>query len=116
MWITSEAPMKGQAATGGRPANASIGRPIADPSRWMRAVSSALSVLDLTRAFQPACKRAPNSTAAATPHVSVTRGLRAVGPRLERDRLAWATPMIGGRPVHHAPGVAGGRRIKRPRV
>ena len=57
---------QGQAAAGGQPSTSTSGMATTEPSRWISAVSSALSWLDLTSAFQPACSRAPNSTAATT--------------------------------------------------
>ena len=46
--------MNGQAAAGGQPTNSSNGNAIKEPTRWITAVSSALSGLDFTSAFQPA--------------------------------------------------------------
>src|SRR5688572_12105453 len=42
-----------------------------EPIRWITAVSSALSGLDFTIAFQLACSSAPNSTAATTGQVRI---------------------------------------------
>src|SRR6185369_14120603 len=71
MWMTTEDRMKGQEAACGQPTTRAIGRATSEPSRWITAVSRALSLLDLTSAFQLACSSAPNSTAATTGQVSV---------------------------------------------
>src|SRR3982751_291158 len=69
MWINTEAPIKGQASTRGRPTNSTSGKASTDPIRWMTAMSMDLSALDLTKAFQPAWSSAPNSTAQSTGQV-----------------------------------------------
>src|SRR6476469_5900027 len=64
MWIVTEHRMNGHALAGGQPTTSTRGKATSEPIRWITAVSSALSVLDFTRAFQLACSSAPNSTAA----------------------------------------------------
>ena len=66
--------MYGQAALDGQPTHKASGSATNEPSKWMSAVSSALSVLDLTRAFQLACSSAPKSTAATTPQPRLMTG------------------------------------------
>src|SRR6185369_810430 len=101
MWITTDDAMKGQEAAGGKPTTKAMGKATSEPSRWITAVSRALSLLDLTSAFQLACSRAPNSTAATTGQVRViqcpasqlacisqgaaARALQVVGQRRRRE-------------------------------
>ena len=63
--------MKGQASGLGQPSHSTSGSARMQPSTWISTVSSALSLLDLTSAFQLACSRAPNSTARTMGQVRV---------------------------------------------
>ncbi len=67
-----DATMNGHASAGGQPTSMTSGTARNEASRLISAVSSALSVLDFTSAFQLACKSAPNSTAMTTGQVSST--------------------------------------------
>src|SRR5688572_23962766 len=74
MWITIDAATNGITIVGG-PSSSSGGSATMLPRKCTSAVSSSLSPLDLTSAFQPACKIAPNSTANTTGQVSVIDAL-----------------------------------------
>ena len=70
MWISSDAAMNGITANGGGPTSSSGGSATRLPRKCTSAVSSSLSPLDFTSAFQPACSTAPNSTASTIGQVS----------------------------------------------
>src|SRR5262245_31616806 len=76
MCTTSEAPMNGQAAAGGAPTSSSGGSATSAPRKCTSAVSSSLSPLLLTSAFQLACSTAPTSTASTIGQVSVIDATR----------------------------------------
>src|SRR6185436_9841896 len=76
MCTTSEAPMNGHAAVGGAPTTSSGGSATRAPRKCTNAVSSSLSPLLLTSAFQPACSTAPHNTAKTIGQVSVIDATR----------------------------------------
>ncbi len=63
--------MKGQEDAEGGPTYRHTGRASTEHNKWINAVSSVLSELDLTNTFQIACNSAPNNTTIKTDHVMV---------------------------------------------